>query len=94
MRYFIFSLYFCFYPALAADWFPAAVIADGKQIDYRPLDKATKPWRICTLLPHGKDKYWWGVSFGLLEEGKRQRIKLGVYQAGGYENLALQSTAI
>ena len=75
---------------LAADWFPVATIADGKPQSYQPLRKASKSWRICALLPHGKDKYWWGVSWGLAEEARRQGIKLGIYQAGGYENLAQQ----
>lgn len=42
------------------------------------------------MLPHGKDHYWWGVSWGLAEEAKRQGAHLGIYEAGGYENLPRQ----
>lgn len=65
-------------------------IADGKIVDYTLLKTATKEWRVCALLPHGRDRFWWGVSWGLAEEAKRLGVKLGVYEAGGYENLEVQ----
>lgn len=71
--------------AAAADWFPVAAHVDGKAMDYRASGPAAKPWRICALLPHLRDKYWWGVSWGLSEEAERQQVKLGIYQAGGYD---------
>lgn len=73
-------------PVLAQNWFPVTVIADGKTEQYQPLPKATKQWRLCALLPHGKDHYWWGVAWGLSEEAARQGVMLGIYEAGGYEN--------
>ena len=72
------------------DWFPVEVQADGKKLQYQPLPKVRKVWRLCALLPHGKDHYWWGVSWGLAEEAKRQDVQLGIYEAGGYENLSRQ----
>lgn len=72
------------------DWFPVEVQAEGKTLHYRPLTKVSKAWRLCALLPHGKDHYWWGVSWGLAEEAKRQGVELGIYEAGGYENLPRQ----
>lgn len=72
------------------NWFPVDVQADGKKLQYQPLQKVTKDWRLCALLPHGKDHYWWGVSWGLAEEAKRQGVQLGIYEAGGYENLPRQ----
>ncbi len=72
------------------DWFPVDVQADGKLQQYQPLSKVSKVWRLCALLPHGKDHYWWGVSWGLAEEAKRQGVQLGIYEAGGYENLPRQ----
>ncbi|MCY1528213.1 Periplasmic protein TorT [compost metagenome] len=77
-------------PLRAAEWFPYPVIADGQSASYRPLAAASQPWRICALLPHGKDRYWWGVAWGLDEEAKRQAVRLGIYEAGGYENAAMQ----
>lgn len=72
------------------NWFPVDVQADGKKLQYQPLQKVSKAWRLCALLPHGKDHYWWGVSWGLAEEAKRQGVQLGIYEAGGYENLPRQ----
>lgn len=77
-------------PALAAHWFPVPVIADGQKQQYTPLPKAQRQWRLCALLPHGKDHYWWGVAWGLSEEAARQGVMLGIYEAGGYENAAKQ----
>ena len=76
--------------AVAAPWHPVAVLADGLPSAYAPLDTASKAWRICALLPHGRDKFWWGVSWGLSEEAKRLNVKLGVYEAGGYDHLEVQ----
>ena len=72
-------------PCQAAEWFPVPVIADGQARDYVPLERASRPWRVCTLLPHGIDRYWWGVAWGLSEEAQRQGVQLGIYEAGGYQ---------
>lgn len=77
-------------PVQAQNWFPLTVVADGKTKQYQPLPKATKQWRLCALLPHGKDHYWWGVAWGLSEEAARQGVMLGIYEAGGYENAEKQ----
>ena len=71
--------------ASAADWFPykaesttPAFSADGKKtpIDYTPLTKASKKWDICVSFPHMKDAYWLGVAYGVIEEARRQGVKL------------------
>jgi TMAO reductase system protein TorT len=85
-----FSLGFSALAVAEADWFPVDVNADGKPLAYQPIQHTSKAWRLCALLPHGKDHYWWGVSWGLTEEAKRQRVELGIYEAGGYEHLARQ----
>jgi protein TorT len=72
--------------SLAAEWYPVAVHANGVEQQYQPLSRAVQPWRVCALLPHGKDRYWWGVAWGLDEEATRQGVRLGIYEAGGYEN--------
>src|SRR5262245_4411259 len=72
-------------PCLAADWFPVQVRVDGRDASYQPRERASRPWRICALLPHGMDRYWWGVAWGLNEEAQRQGVQLGVYEAGGYQ---------
>ncbi|MFG5861139.1 TMAO reductase system periplasmic protein TorT [Metapseudomonas sp. CR1201] len=70
---------------VAAEWFPVQVEVDGRRASYQPLNGASRPWRICALLPHGMDRYWWGVAWGLDEEAKRSGVHLGVYEAGGYQ---------
>lgn len=77
-------------PCSAVEWFPQQVEVDGREASYRPLLGASKPWRICALLPHGMDRYWWGVAWGLDEEAQRQGVQLGVYEAGGYQYLGMQ----
>ena len=70
--------------ASAADWFPykaapiPAFSADGKKtpIDYTPLTKGSKKWNICVSFPHMKDAYWLGVAYGVIEEARRQGVKL------------------
>ncbi|MBB2493881.1 TMAO reductase system periplasmic protein TorT [Aquipseudomonas ullengensis] len=76
--------------AATADWYPVQVQADGQLLQYQPLARAAQPWRICALLPHGKDRYWWGVAWGLDGEAARQGVRLGIYEAGGYENPQVQ----
>jgi hypothetical protein len=71
-------------------WYPVKVVSDGRPAAYTPLPKVNKAWRICALLPHARDRYWWGVSWGLAQEAGRQGVKLGIYQAGGYEHLPEQ----
>lgn len=70
--------------AAQALW-PAKVEADGQPQDYQPLGKAARQWRLCALLPHGKDHYWWGVAWGLSEQASSSGVELGIYEAGGYE---------
>lgn len=76
--------------ATGQPWFPVDVVADGQVGQYQPLLKADKRWRICALLPHGKDNYWWGVAWGLAQEAERLNITLGIYEAGGYQHLEKQ----
>lgn len=77
--------------ASAADWFPykaeatePAFSAEGtkKPIDYVPLPKASKKWDLCVSFPHMKDAYWLGVDYGVIEEARRQGVKLQVVDAG------------
>ncbi len=78
-------LIFFLCPASAQALWPAKVIADGQPKNYQPVAKAAKQWRICALLPHGKDHYWWGVAWGLSEQAAASGVELGIYEAGGYE---------
>lgn len=84
-------------------WYPLEVdvwnppFNDGRQRDqkaYTPLDKAQKKWRIRVFIPHLKDAYWLGVNFGLIDEARRLGIRLAIYEAGGYDQLAVQRQQI
>jgi protein TorT len=89
--------------AFAADWFPYKAeevdppfAADGKvkPVDYTPLDKASKPWKICVSFPHMKDAYWLGVDYGVAEESKRLGVSMNLVEAGGYTELNKQISQI
>lgn len=83
-------------PATAqlAQWWPMKVLdaSTDKEVeaDYVPLMKAEKPHSICVLFPHLKDSFWVAVNYGIVEEAKRQKVNINLYEAGGYENLSRQ----
>ena len=62
----------------------------GVLIDYPPLQKASRNWRICVLYPHLKDAYWLSVNYGMVQEARRLGVSFDLYEAGGYPNLARQ----
>lgn len=89
-------------PAMAT-WFPykaeatePAFASDGarRDIDYTPLAKASKKWKICVSFPHMKDAYWLGVDYGIAEEAKRLGVEMQLMEAGGYTNLNKQISQI
>ena len=61
---------------------------------YTPLDRAQEKWRIHVFIPHLKDAYWLGVNYGLIDEARRLGIGLAIYEAGGYDQLAVQRRQI
>jgi protein TorT len=65
-----------------------------EQKQYTPLDKARKKWRVRVFIPHLKDAYWLGVNYGLIDEARRLGISLSIYEAGGYDRLAVQRRQI
>jgi protein TorT len=60
------------------------------RLDYRPLARAERNWRLCVLYPHLKDAYWLSVNFGMVEEARRLGVSFTLYEAGGYPNLERQ----
>lgn len=74
----------------AAAWFSQPVLVDGQLQVYQPTDAASEPWRICVLIPNAKDRYWWGVAWGLQQEAQRLGVRLGIYEAGGYDHPEVQ----
>jgi protein TorT len=65
-------------------------IADGKRADYVFLDQARQRWRLCAVLPHALDRFFWAVAYGLDKQAAVLGVDLGIAQAGGYANLAEQ----
>lgn len=61
-----------------------------RMIDYQPVAKAAKPWRICASYPHLKDSYWVSVNYGMVEQARSAGVRLTVVEAGGYPNLDRQ----
>lgn len=89
--------------AQAEDWYPYPVEvwdppfkmdSPRKTMDYKPLEKASKPWEICVSFPHMKDAYWLGVNYGVSEEAKRLGVKMQLVEAGGYTELNNQISQI
>ncbi|MCB1379940.1 MAG: TMAO reductase system periplasmic protein TorT [Alphaproteobacteria bacterium] len=65
-----------------------------RSVQYQPLTKAIRPWRICASYPHLKDSYWLSVNYGMVERARRLGISLRVVEAGGYPNLERQKLQI
>jgi protein TorT len=83
-------------PAEERPWwpFPAVDFSSGSAvpIEYVPLDKASKKWHVCILVPHMKDSWWVAVAYGLTQEASRLGIKMTLFQAGGYTEVSKQVT--
>lgn len=72
-------------------WQPAFDYSKApRPIDYTPVRKAAKPWRICAAYPHLKDSYWASVNYGMVEQARATGVRLTVVEAGGYPNLETQ----
>lgn len=84
------SLLLCLLTQAAVAQTSWVVQADGQRRNWSMSESAREPWRVCALLPHGKDRYWWGVAWGLAEEGRRLNLRLGIYQANSYADLPIQ----
>jgi len=83
------------YPASVQVWEPAFNMdSPRRDIEYTPLDKASRKWDVCVSFPHMKDAYWLGVNYGVSEEAKRLGVKMQVVEAGGYTELAKQISQI
>jgi protein TorT len=92
----------CFAPA-EKPWYPFPVeisVAEKNSTatkvvaDYIPLERAERSWSLCAAFPHMKDSYWLAVNYGLASETKRLGVQMRLYEAGGYDNLAVQINQI
>jgi len=66
----------------------------SNEIDYQPLQKANRHWRICASYPHLKDSYWLSVNYGMVRHAKKLGVALEIVEAGGYPNLDKQKAQI
>lgn len=85
--------------AHAGPWWPVQVNQVGaggakEAVAYQPLDKASRPWKICASYPHLKDSFWLAANYGMVEEAKRLNVQLQVMDAGGFPNLNNQISQI
>jgi len=83
------------YPFKVQVWDPPFNMdSPRKDLEYAPLEKAAQKWDICVSFPHMKDAYWMAVDYGVVEESKRQGVKMTLVEAGGYTNLNKQISQI
>jgi periplasmic protein TorT len=76
-------------------WNPPFNMASPRTtVDYQPLDKADKKWDLCVSFPHMKDAYWMAVDYGVVDESKREGVRMHLVEAGGYTNLNTQISQI
>lgn len=73
---------------------PLSYAGAARASSYEPLQRATRPWRICASYPHLKDSYWLSVNYGMVEHARRLGVSLKVVEAGGYPNLERQKSQI
>lgn len=88
---------------VSAEWYPINVevwdppfdmSSPRSAMDYTPLEKASKKWKICVSFPHMKDAYWMAVDYGVVQESKRLGVAMQLVEAGGYVNLNKQISQI
>jgi periplasmic protein TorT len=83
------------YPFKVQVWDPPFNMeSPRKDLAYVPLDKADKKFDICVSFPHMKDSYWLAVDYGVVEESRREGVKMTLVEAGGYTNLPKQISEI
>ena len=94
---------FLFIPQVSAKWYPYPVetwdppfdmSSPRSEMEYVPLEKASKKWNICVSFPHMKDAYWMAVDYGVVDESKQLGTSMQLVEAGGYTNLNKQISQI
>lgn len=89
------SVWADWYPYPVETWSPAFDMKSPRtDVDYTPLEKASKKWKICVSFPHMKDAYWMAVNYGVVAESKRLGVNMQLVEAGGYANLNKQISQI
>ncbi|PSU29050.1 TMAO reductase system periplasmic protein TorT [Photobacterium lutimaris] len=73
---------------------PFEASKQAQAIEYQPLEKASKPWKLCAVYPHLKDSYWLSVNYGMVGHAKKLGVELKVLESGGYPNLDKQQSQL
>ncbi|MTV37689.1 substrate-binding domain-containing protein [Duganella radicis] len=79
-------------PLAFADSVPATM--DGQAGKYRFLEQASHRWRLCAVLPHAFDRFFWAVAYGLDRQATALGVDIGIAEAGGYDRLSEQKRQI
>ncbi|GGI72995.1 TMAO reductase system periplasmic protein TorT [Shewanella gelidii] len=61
-----------------------AMIQSSQTLNFKPLQQASKPWKICALVPHLKDAYWIGIDYGLMTHAKALNVTVDLFEANSY----------
>ncbi|WP_272268866.1 MULTISPECIES: TMAO reductase system periplasmic protein TorT [unclassified Rhodococcus (in: high G+C Gram-positive bacteria)] len=80
----------------AADVESSGCIGPNTEGTYTSLsrDDVSRPWRLCSVLPHMKDSTWIGVNYGQVSQARSLGVALSTSDAGGYANLSQQISQI
>ncbi|MCK8613818.1 TMAO reductase system periplasmic protein TorT [Gordonia sp. C13] len=75
---------------------PAGCVGPSSTGKYTSLarDQVTKPWQLCSVLPHMKDSTWIGINYGEVSQAKSLGVGLSTSDAGGYSNLSEQVSQV
>lgn len=63
-------------------------------LDYTPLSKAEKKWKLCVVFPHLKDPYWVATNYGVVSHARSLGVAVDLFEAGGYDHLEEQKKLV
>ncbi|WMS42599.1 TMAO reductase system periplasmic protein TorT [Acuticoccus sp. MNP-M23] len=76
-------------------WVPPYEFAtEAAKVNYSPLTRASKPWKLCVLFPHLKDAYWVATNYGVIAHARRIGVTVDLFEAGGYGNIDKQRSQL
>ncbi|WCL52719.1 substrate-binding domain-containing protein [Gimibacter soli] len=61
-----------------------------RTVRFEGPEAASKPWRICAVLPNVSDSYWDWVVDGLRQEAAALGVRVAVFEASGYDASGLE----
>lgn len=64
--------------------------ASPQQAIFHGPEKASRPWRLCVVLPNVSDKFWADISNGVRTESARLGVSSVIFEASGYTDAAFK----